>query len=339
MGRVSNKIIILLALVTMLLSFSMGFILADQIFFSSTWTQQLPVMNAAGSFVMVSEYREVDNTTYANLMQFLQSDHTEDRLYVEPSYTCSDFAVALHNNAESQGIRCGIVNVQFAGQSVGHAFDVFPTTDKGLIYIDATGVNATQLGENISPSKAAVYLVNGSEFGEIALNQTEGNFSYAFYQDRMSKIDAYKAELSAWDANFSLFNKDFDAWKDAETDLYYKTKNYSADLKNCNDQLTSYNAQMDAYNAAVRQYSEGDDSVAIPPEPAGGDQLREWKNQLDAEHLDNINESKNLTQQGIILENEYGAYMATYKTLKSREEAGWIMYNPDDIVSGIDIYW
>jgi hypothetical protein len=70
----------------------------------------------------------------------------------ENPYICSDFAERLHNDAEMAGIRCGYVSLDMSGYSdpanlgipanSGHACDVFQTTDKGLIYVDDTGMPA-----------------------------------------------------------------------------------------------------------------------------------------------------------------------------------------------------
>lgn len=67
---------------------------------------------------------------------------------------CGDFAERLHNDAETAGIRCGYVSLEITGYSdpanlgipsnAGHACNVFRTTDKGLIYVDATGMVACQ---------------------------------------------------------------------------------------------------------------------------------------------------------------------------------------------------
>lgn len=63
---------------------------------------------------------------------------------------CADFAERLHNNAELAGIRCGFVSLDMTGYTdpfnlgiasdSGHACNVFETTDRGLIYIDCTGI-------------------------------------------------------------------------------------------------------------------------------------------------------------------------------------------------------
>lgn len=64
-----------------------------------------------------------------------------------------DFAERLHNNAEMAGIRCGLVILDMVGYQdphnlgiepdAGHACNVFNTTDRGLVYIDCTGVTGS----------------------------------------------------------------------------------------------------------------------------------------------------------------------------------------------------
>jgi hypothetical protein len=64
---------------------------------------------------------------------------------------CADFAERLHNNAEMAGIRCGYVSLDMTGYTdpsnmgiapdSGHACNVFEATDRGLIYIDCTGIS------------------------------------------------------------------------------------------------------------------------------------------------------------------------------------------------------
>ncbi|MFH2112302.1 MAG: hypothetical protein ABIJ47_13705 [Candidatus Bathyarchaeota archaeon] len=68
----------------------------------------------------------------------------------DPPRICADFAETLHNNAERAGFRCAYVSIKLSGYSdpynysissdTGHALVAFNTTDKGLIYIDSTGV-------------------------------------------------------------------------------------------------------------------------------------------------------------------------------------------------------
>ena len=66
-------------------------------------------------------------------------------------HVCADFAERLHNNAELAGIRCAYVSITLVGypdpynygisSSTGHACNAFQTTDRGLIYIDCTGIS------------------------------------------------------------------------------------------------------------------------------------------------------------------------------------------------------
>lgn len=338
-GRMVKPGIVIVAGITLLFVLSIGSIAVYEYMFVPVWTEHLPILNATGQDVTITDYRNATNVTYANLTIFLENDHTEDTLYVDPNYTCSDFAAALHDNAEANGIKCGIVNVQFEGRPIGHAFDVFPTSDKGLIFVDATGLNSTQLSQNMTPGKAAVYMMNGSQFGEIAFNQTGGDFNYTFYLDRKEKIDEYKNEVDSWEADYAQYEKDFNAWNDTETELYNKFMNYSADVKSCNVQLASYNSQMAAHNAAVQQYNAGNYGVSIPPVPSGGDQLKAWKATLDSEYISYVDQNNDLQREGAALQNRYNATVVTYNELRSREEARWIMYNPDGIVDEIGIYW
>lgn len=73
----------------------------------------------------------------------------------DPPRICADFAEMLHNNAERAGFRCAYVSIKLSGYSdpynygissdTGHALVAFDTTDRGLIYIDSTGVPSTSM--------------------------------------------------------------------------------------------------------------------------------------------------------------------------------------------------
>ena len=53
---------------------------------------------------------------------------------------CGEFAETLHNNAEGNGIKAAWVAIRFEDDSTPHALNAFVTTDKGLIFIDVTGM-------------------------------------------------------------------------------------------------------------------------------------------------------------------------------------------------------
>jgi hypothetical protein len=84
--------------------------------------------------------------TFAQLESFLLADKTDQNTYVPGTYVCANYARDVYNNAEKAGIRAAFVGVEFTGNSEGHALNAFVTTDKGLVFIDCTGLEALQAG-------------------------------------------------------------------------------------------------------------------------------------------------------------------------------------------------
>ncbi|GEM_PF-927579 len=68
-----------------------------------------------------------------------------------PPKICADFTERLHNEAEMAGIRCAYVSLEMIGYTdpynlgiesdAGHACNAFETIDRGLVYIDCTGIS------------------------------------------------------------------------------------------------------------------------------------------------------------------------------------------------------
>src|SRR5271157_5266458 len=96
-----------------------------------------------GSTVQITVYRDVSDPSYNQLTNFLYSDNTVDDTYIPGSYVCVNFAVHLYENAESHGIRGHLIDIGL-DNSPGHMIDAFDTTDRGIIYIDATGNTVEQ---------------------------------------------------------------------------------------------------------------------------------------------------------------------------------------------------
>jgi len=113
---------------------------------------QPAVIDEAGVFVRLMNNPAAQNPTWAQLKSFILADKTDSNPYIEPTYTCVDYARDLHNNAEAAGIRAAFVTVEFLGQSYGHAINAFMTTDQGLIYIDCTGLAPGQAGASNNDS-------------------------------------------------------------------------------------------------------------------------------------------------------------------------------------------
>lgn len=78
------------------------------------------------------------NASVTELTEFLKNDDTVKNKYDNPNYTCANFVTDLQHNAESIGINGGYAGMNFVGKEDGHAINVFPTTDDGLVYVDAT---------------------------------------------------------------------------------------------------------------------------------------------------------------------------------------------------------
>jgi hypothetical protein len=92
-------------------------------------------IGAAGNLLSIINYSNAKDPTYAELIAFLKSDKTDEIPYTS-TFQCGDFAVLLHNNAEKAGIKAGWCGAN----GCYHAFNMFNTTDRGLVYIDCTGV-------------------------------------------------------------------------------------------------------------------------------------------------------------------------------------------------------
>jgi hypothetical protein len=80
------------------------------------------------------------NRTYQEVVDFILSDDTDQRIYDEASFVCIDYAVAVHDHAERQNVSAGVITCEIG--STLHALNFFNTTDRGLIYVDCTGARA-----------------------------------------------------------------------------------------------------------------------------------------------------------------------------------------------------
>ena len=77
---------------------------------------------------------KAQNVDSATLLAFLEQDKVNENSFVEWDYVCVHFARDLHNNAEVAGIRCAVVWTA----NRGHVFNAFETTDKGVVFVDAS---------------------------------------------------------------------------------------------------------------------------------------------------------------------------------------------------------
>ena len=78
---------------------------------------------------------DLRDPTYSEMKQFLRTDATDKNEYVEGTYTCTDYAADLNNNAMQAGYNTAYAYIEYP-DGTGHAIDAFQTVDKGLIFIE-----------------------------------------------------------------------------------------------------------------------------------------------------------------------------------------------------------
>jgi hypothetical protein len=154
-----------------------------------------------GNFIILINNKDAADPSYAQLVNFLRSDTTDEYPYIgavitlEPytlpaeshvdltrikniidgteqptdPFVCSDFAERLHNDAEIAGLRCAYVAIDLS--TGGHGIVAFQTTDKGLIYIDDTGPSQSP---HPVRSVKTVNLSIGSDFIPVSLFPEKG---------------------------------------------------------------------------------------------------------------------------------------------------------------------
>jgi hypothetical protein len=88
--------------------------------------------------VRLVEKSAAADPTWVQLQGFILADKTDANRYIPDKYVCGEFASDVHNNAEAAGIRCALVAIKL--DSSWHACDAFMTTDRGLVFVDCTGV-------------------------------------------------------------------------------------------------------------------------------------------------------------------------------------------------------
>jgi hypothetical protein len=159
-----------------------------------------------------------DEVSYSQLLAFIKNDSTDLLPYIDRAqselvpFVCSDFAETLHNNAEAAGIRAGYVGIDWQDGGIGHAINVFETTDRGIIYIDCTGQSIySQLDtwddsiSSLSWDKVA-YIEIGQIYGVLSLEKAESP-DYAFYQEFQQKWEDYKSKLAAYNTAVKQYNQ------------------------------------------------------------------------------------------------------------------------------------
>lgn len=153
--------------------------------------------------------------SFAELKSFIIEDNTNDAPYIFGVRMCGHFAEELHNNAERAGIRAAFVIVEFEGETPSHAINAFQTIDRGLVYIDSTGIlrNATALEEwlyqlfrPLAKDKVA-YIELGKKYGLVNITKAElPQYSfYIGYAQGSSQLAGYLSEHRGIVSNVKIY--------------------------------------------------------------------------------------------------------------------------------------
>lgn len=95
-----------------------------------------------GSMSYYTDYAGAKDPTTDQLVAFLITDDTYTNKFVPGQFVCVNFAVMLHDHAESRGIKAHMASVLFTSgpeSDNGHMINAFNTTDAGWVLVDATG--------------------------------------------------------------------------------------------------------------------------------------------------------------------------------------------------------
>jgi hypothetical protein len=201
-----------------------------------TWSYSIPVANATNAGVTLVNYKNATDPTWDQLIAFLRSDDTIRIKYDYPAYTCADFARTLHDNAEAKGIKCGFVAIEFYDRTIdfsiydngegnfsppvrsaniGHAVDVFHTTDGRMVYVDASSQSDLVSDR---PEIRIAYVEKGMELNEIDLDWAT-DINYSFYESYKNTQLAFIADQRAYYRDRAAFDAKLASAKNVTTEL------------------------------------------------------------------------------------------------------------------------
>ena len=196
--------------------------------------ENLPILDMTGQNIVINNHRDAVDPSFKTLIKFLSEDTTENKDYVYPVYTCGDFASHLHDEAEKQGIKCGVVGVKFNttlkedmsgilnnksnypppyssyDTCRGHAFNAFNTTDRGMVYVDSTGITVEEKEMGNRPYDMIVYARKGEELGEMRVDQAE-SLDYSYYKVKERRYLRYLNTVYKYNCATELLNQDIGA--------------------------------------------------------------------------------------------------------------------------------
>jgi len=118
----------------------------------------------------------LSNPSWSQLLDFLKADKTDEMPYIYPTFVCDNFASILQSNAKNAGWRCAKVRLDMIDMigrtdpydlgippNAGHSCNAFETTDRGLVYIDCTGIPLGFYGP-LNNDKIVTHIDIGEEY-------------------------------------------------------------------------------------------------------------------------------------------------------------------------------
>jgi len=126
-----------LALLVVAVAYIMIYNVIYNPYISSAPTEDLHLKTPDGKTAHITNNRSATDVTYKQLLQFLEQDDTDSTLG-KYQITRVSAAVRLHDNAEKQGIRAGVAEVNLDNSyASSYCWNVFETTDQGTVYVSA----------------------------------------------------------------------------------------------------------------------------------------------------------------------------------------------------------
>jgi hypothetical protein len=138
-----------------------------------------------GSQAYYTDYTAAKDTTTDRIIAFLATDDTyKEHNFIDGKFVCVNFAVMLHDRAESRGISTHMASVIFSsGPSfgTGHMINAFNTTDAGWVYVDATETGWVLIGA----------INSGDKFGGTLMRNQDGKWGFfkAETENIVEKVD------------------------------------------------------------------------------------------------------------------------------------------------------
>lgn len=245
------------------------------------------------------------NPTWGELKDFLISDKTDENNYLPGLRVCAEFAAELHNNAERAGIRAGWVAIHFADDSVGHALNVFETTNAGLVFIDNTG---------------GIPIIETSTISEDSFTSTNEESSCAITHDKKAYVQIGR--------QLGVIGLDVPASFDYESYIDYTNDWYMLEsrMELVRMMVKSYETTMETYQRRGDEYETELDGRTVIEDPEEYQKLLKMQEELEQMYSEMEEERLQLNTEVSRINREI-------------ENLGNCWREPLGIVESVEIYW